>query len=188
MNNLNYRRLEGDGFYLSPMRTDEEAISLYLKWMSEEEILPWVHRNQIVINHNYQEDWAKKPFNPNEFKFNIILIKDDKEFLVGNCSIRVHNVYAGDGNIGILIGEDFARNNGLGTKVIKRLIKYGFEELNLHRMNLSVNAENERAHKCYLKAGFKDYGRGHETHFHAGHYTDTIFMEILSRDYFNRKD
>lgn len=188
MKNLNYRRLQGDGFFLSPMRTDEEAILLYLKWINEEDILPWIHRNQVIINYDNQEELAKKIKDPTEFNFNIILEENYKEILVGNCNIKIHNLFTSDANISILIGENTSRNNGLGTKVMKRLVKFGFEELNLHRMNLSLNAENERAHKCYLNAGFKDCGLAHETHFHKGHYTDTIFMEVLSKDYFTNKE
>lgn len=184
MENLNYQRLKGEGFFLSPKRTDDEALKTYLKWMCDESFLHFLHRNNKVINFDYQLEYHKKTFDPNEYHFNIILVENDEEILVGNCDIRIHNPFVGDANIGIVIGEEIGRDKGLGTKVLKLLVKYGFEELNLHRMNLTLNSDNVRALKCYQNAGFVECGRGHETHFSKGHYTDTIYMEYLAKDYF----
>ena len=40
--------------------------------------------------------------------------------------------------------------------------EYGFKYLNLHSIRLELIAINERAHRCYLKCGFKDTGCNRE--------------------------
>lgn len=105
--------------------------------------------------------------------------------LIGNCALE-EKLYR-SGRIGILIGEESARNKGVGTEVINMLVKYGFEELGLHSISLTLNAENMSAYKCYTKAGFNVCGYLHQNIYHHGIWYDTAFMEILSADYFSDK-
>ena len=46
---------------------------------------------------------------------------------------------------------------------------------------LEVN--NERAHKCYLKCGFKDTGCSREAIFFNGKYYDRLHMDILENEF-----
>ncbi len=42
---------------------------------------------------------------------------------------------------------------------------------------------NERAHKCYLKCGFKDTGCSREEIFLNGKYYDKLHMDILENEF-----
>ena len=42
---------------------------------------------------------------------------------------------------------------------------------------------NERAHKCYLKCGFKDTGLSREQYFIDGKYYDKLYMDILESEF-----
>ena len=85
--------------------------------------------------------------------------------------------------LGIFIGDDKYRNNGYGVEAINLLLEYGFKYLNLHSIRLSLLAINERAHKCYLKCGFKDTGRSREEIFLNGKYYDKLHMDILEHEF-----
>ncbi|HJJ12661.1 MAG TPA: GNAT family N-acetyltransferase [Clostridiaceae bacterium] len=85
--------------------------------------------------------------------------------------------------LGIFIGDEDFRNNGYGSEVIKLLLEYGFRYLNLHSIKLDLLSCNERAHKCYLKCGFKDAGRTRENVFVNGKYYDKLHMDILENEF-----
>jgi len=85
--------------------------------------------------------------------------------------------------LGIFIGEDENRSKGYGTEVLKLLLDYGFNYMNLHSIKLTVFDFNERALRCYKKCGFKETGRHRENRFINGKYYDTISMDILENEF-----
>lgn len=58
----------------------------------------------------------------------------------------------------ILIGENTNRNKGFGKAIIKELIRIGFVELQLHRLDLGVFNFNKQAIKCYQDCAFEIEG------------------------------
>ena len=81
---------------------------------------------------------------------------------------------------GIFIGEDDARGKGVGTAAAELILKYGFEELKLHKIFLRVLADNGRAVHSYEKAGFKKEAYLKDDVFIDGKYRDIILMAKFS--------
>ncbi|SFC40462.1 Protein N-acetyltransferase, RimJ/RimL family [Bacillus sp. OV322] len=79
-------------------------------------------------------------------------------------------------------------NKGLGTKITQLVLRYAFEELQLHRVDLRVLQYNKRAIKCYEKCGFIQEGVEREGALIEGKYETDIFMSILDREYQSIKD
>ena len=76
-----------------------------------------------------------------------------------------------------------APNFSFGTEVLRILLDYCFNYLNLNNVHLGVMAFNERAINCYKKVGFKEYGRRRECYFLNGKYYDHVYMDILAREF-----
>ncbi|MGV9141846.1 MAG: GNAT family N-acetyltransferase, partial [Promethearchaeota archaeon] len=72
---------------------------------------------------------------------------------------------------------------GFGTEASKLLVDYGFNTLNLHRIELDVFEFNKRAIKAYKKVGFIEEGRKRKSHFENGAYHDRIMMSILREEW-----
>jgi RimJ/RimL family protein N-acetyltransferase len=60
--------------------------------------------------------------------------------------------------LGMGIGDREAWGKGYGTEALRLALQYAFDELNLHRLTLTVIAYNERAIALYEKAGFRREG------------------------------
>ena len=82
----------------------------------------------------------------------------------------------------IMIGPPH-QNRGLGTEAARLMLRFGFDELGLHRIQLSVNGFNERGIATYRKVGFVEEGRSREAIFRAGTWHDEIHMGILAREW-----
>ena len=54
----------------------------------------------------------------------------------------------------ITVGETSFKKKGIATKATKAIVKYGFNELDLHKIYLNVDADNEAAIRLYEKTGF----------------------------------
>jgi RimJ/RimL family protein N-acetyltransferase len=83
--------------------------------------------------------------------------------------------------IGIWRAED--RGNGYGTDALRTMLRWAFRHLNLRRVELSVEPENETAVHVYEKVGFVVEGRRREHHYDDGCYRDELIMAVLRREF-----
>lgn len=89
---------------------------------------------------------------------------------------------------GIAIGDQTAWGKGYGSEATALAVRYGFLELNLHRIQLAVYAYNERAVRAYTKVGFTVEGTLRDSMYRYGRYWDEYIMAILRRDWDTGED
>lgn len=82
----------------------------------------------------------------------------------------------------ILIGDKQNRNKGFGKAIIKELVRIGFDDLKLHRLDLGVYDFNQQAIKCYKACGFKIEGLLIENSKVGNNYWSTLNMSIINND------
>jgi len=152
----------GKTIRLTAMR--KEDLEDYRRWNS----IPSFGRNYNSfpvreLSEKKTEDWFHE-HTDKDYRFAIRPL--DTEEFIGVCAIEdvvwPHRV----GWLSIAIGPDF-HGKGMGRDAMEVLIRYGFNELNLHRIQLTVFSYNEPAIKLYKKLGFKHEG---------------TFREFLQRD------
>ena len=61
---------------------------------------------------------------------------------------------------------------------MRLLVGYGFEQLNLHMIYLSVMADNPKAAHIYEKVGFVHEGRLRDRVYRGGVYHDLLTMSL----------
>ena len=76
--------------------------------------------------------------------------------------------------------------NGYATEVAKRLIRFGFEDLNLHRIEAGVATENKRSIKVLEKAGMSIEGIRRKILPIRGDWVDNYHYAILEDDPWDR--
>jgi RimJ/RimL family protein N-acetyltransferase len=84
--------------------------------------------------------------------------------------------------LGLVIGRKDLWGRGYGTEAVHVLARWGFLELNLHRVQLKVYEDNARAIRAYEKAGFKVEGCLRQSRFHGGRYHNTLLMGLLREE------
>ena len=60
------------------------------------------------------------------------------------------------------------------------MCRFGFEMMNLNRIELEVHAENARARHVYAKVGFQEEGVRRQAIYRAGRYQDMVVMGLLA--------
>ena len=71
---------------------------------------------------------------------------------------------------------------GLGEEVTRAVIRYGFQDVGLHRIGLRVLAYNVRAIACYSKCGFVEEGRERESALVGDTWHDDVIMGVLAHE------
>jgi RimJ/RimL family protein N-acetyltransferase len=83
--------------------------------------------------------------------------------------------------IGIENPECWGR--GYGTEVTRLMLRYAFETLDLHRVDLRVAAYNTRAIRCYEKSGFRLEGVERDSFYVDGQWRDDLLMAALQPEW-----
>ena len=102
---------------------------------------------------------------------------------VGCCGLHGVGDTHRNAEFGILIGEREHRRRGYGTEATRLMVRYGFEELNLHRIGLSCLGGNPGGARAYEKAGFVPEGCAAEAYFRGGSYHDELFYGLLREEW-----
>ncbi|MCC2546321.1 GNAT family N-acetyltransferase [Hymenobacter sp. BT175] len=83
----------------------------------------------------------------------------------------------------VLVGNTAERGKGICQKMIKAVLRVGFEELKLHRITLGVYDFNESALRCYEKAGMKREGVLRDVLRHGDEYWSLVEMSMLEDEW-----
>ncbi len=177
-----FKKLIGNRIYLAPKGTTEEEIEKFTEWMNDFQVTDYIGRTNQITTYNGEKEYLENMINDdNSRNFNIIEIGTDK--LIGTVGLEQFKWIERSAVLGIFIGDNDFRSKGYGTEAIKIILEYGFKYLNLHSIRLNLLSINERAHKCYLKCGFKDTGVSREQIFLNGKYYDKLHMDILENEF-----
>jgi len=80
----------------------------------------------------------------------------------------------------ILVGEKQYRNKGYGKAIINELVRFVFEDLNFHRLDLAVYDFNQQAINCYKDCGFEIEGLFIDNKKVGNGYWSTYNMSIIN--------
>ena len=176
------KKIVGKHVYLAPITASEEEIAKFTNWMNSFEISDYIATSsRIYTPLNEKEHLEKSARDLNNRDFNIVALEKDQ--LIGSIILKEIDWVSRSAVLGIFIGDADFREHGYGAEAVNLILEYGFRQLNLNSVQLEVLADNERAHRCYLKCGFKDAGRLREHVFVAGKYHDIIEMDILASEF-----
>ncbi|SCL87639.1 GNAT family N-acetyltransferase [Sporanaerobacter sp. PP17-6a] len=173
-----FKKIVGQKCYLSPI--NEEDYEKYTEWVNDMEVAAGLIFASNLIGPE-AEKLTLERLSIDGYNFAIIDIKKDE--LIGNCGFPKLDQLNKAGEVGIFIGNKDYWGKGYGQEVLKLLLDFGFNILNLHNISLKVYSFNQQAIKCYKKVGFKEAGRIRESKFIAGKAYDEIFMDILDKEY-----
>lgn len=160
--------------------TDLERIQV---WINDREVTQWLSARyplSMAQEQRWLEGVASRP-HAEGITLAIETLTEDRH--IGSISLTRKSVESRNAELGIMIGDKPSWNAGHGTDAILTLLTFGFDEMNLHRIQLSVLDTNARAIACYRKCGFKEEGLLREDVYKAGRYHDMVIMSTLEQDF-----
>lgn len=169
----------------SAERSDLEK---FVTWINDPEVTAGLTL-YLPMSSVDEEKWFENAMQrPQEEKPLVIDMKDGTDWrLIGNSSFFSFDWISRSAEVGIMIGDKTAWNQGYGTEVMMLLLRHGFATLNLNRIYLRVYAENKRAIRTYEKAGFVHEGCMRQAVYKHGMFSDVLFMSVL-REEWNAKN
>jgi len=176
---MSIRYYEGQRLFLRPIEPEDEP--LLRRWINDPECWRTLGRFRPVNRPREREYIEGLYRQPDEVAFGIVVRESER--LIGVAGLRCSDPANRAAEFGILIGEAAFRSRGYGTEATRLVARYGFDELNLNRIGLSVCGDNRRAVRAYRRAGFREEGRRREAYFRNGRYHDELCFGLLRREW-----
>jgi RimJ/RimL family protein N-acetyltransferase len=181
---LNGKVIQGTNIYLRPL--DKADVRAITRWHNDPEIMALFALTRAGPEEYWSEWLDKRLGSQNAIYFGIV--KKDGDRLIGH--IHLEEIYWSHKlcrDLGILIGEKDMWSKGYGTEAMELLMRYAFEELGLHRLELMTFDFNERGIRVWEKCGFRREGVMRKARLANGEWADLYLYAMLEDEYRGRK-
>lgn len=171
--------LEGRLVRLRAREPEDEPL-LY-RWFNDPEVT--MHLSlRYPLSHAQEKDFIQGSarIGYNAATFGVETIAESQ--LIGGVGFESVSPENRSAVLGIAIGDKQFWNSGYGTDAMRVICRFGFDMMNLHRIELEVYADNARAVHVYEKVGFQLEGIRRRAIFKFGHYQDLHVMGLLAEE------
>jgi UDP-4-amino-4,6-dideoxy-N-acetyl-beta-L-altrosamine N-acetyltransferase len=169
--------IHGDRIILRAI--DRQDLPDYVRWLNDPKVLEYFG-NPAPLSLAQEEQWYEQMLqDPETCAFAV----DFEGQHIGGAGFHQIDGRQAHAEIGLFIGPPELWDRGLGNDVLQTMLRFGFEQMNLHRIYLRVFAENKRAIRLYEKVGFQHEGCWRQSEFRHGRYHDLLWMSILRNEW-----
>lgn len=160
-----------------------QDVTSFYTWLNDEEVIKYsLSLFQRLITMEDIDRWFVSVVN--DFKnYNRGIFLADSNKLIGYAGICNLSKANKSGEYFIFIGDRNQWGKGFGSQVTKLIVAFGFEELNLNRIMLTVSEPNGGAIKAYKNAGFKLEGKMRQACYRDNKFHDKLMMSILRQEW-----
>jgi ribosomal-protein-alanine N-acetyltransferase len=181
-----YPRFETDRLVIRALRMDDTDF-IFREWgdstvthlMRDEEPLKTLEQAEEMLRPLQTPDLL-----PNT-KWWGIEIKEEKR-LIGTCGYSRWDKQHHRAEIGYDMWPDYW-GQGLMPEALRALIKYGFEVMELNRIEATTHTSNQRSQRVLAKLGFKREGLLRDYYCRDGKYNDQIQFSLLRGEWAGSK-
>ncbi|WP_070119673.1 GNAT family N-acetyltransferase [Bacillus marinisedimentorum] len=144
----------------------------------------------LGLPHPYEaehaEDWiAAQPESIKKgIEYPLAIVSKDQNAIIGTIAIRVDK-RNNKGELGYWVGTGYW-GNGFATEAVNRIIKFGFEELNLNKISASALSWNHASATVLDKAGLQKEGILRQDRLLLDTYEDMVVYGLLRNEYKSR--
>jgi RimJ/RimL family protein N-acetyltransferase len=172
--------LVGTQVQLRPIRRDD--LPRLRAWFDDPELMRhWARPAPLVVDDAFEPDLRGRFSRFDTAGYFMIEIPGGPT--IGRIDFEQLNMQSRSAEVMVLIGDRASRGHGHGTDAMVTLLRYLFDQRNLHRVALMVLAWNAPAIRSYEKVGFVAEGTLRDDCFFDGRYHDQIAMSILRPEF-----
>ena len=170
------------GKYVGLRAIEESDLSQLLLWRNQPNYRRFF-REYRELSQNNQRNWFdSKVLNDKSTEmFSIVDVNTGE--LLGACGLCYIDWINRNADFSIYIGkDDLYIDERYAIEAAQIMMKYGFEELNLHRLWSEIYSFDEAKKVMFDRLGFKLEGVHKETHWTEGKWCDSLFYGYVMHD------
>ena len=144
----------------------------YTENINNPEIYRWLRANPKKYTVEEEKEWIRSI----KDEYIYTMIEKGSNEMIGNCSFN--SIVDGVAEIGIWITPS-EQNKQYGREAIQHFIDYGFNEIGVKEIVLTVFESNVKAIKCYKSIGFVETSKDMNVEDGIGNITNNIHMKYI---------
>jgi RimJ/RimL family protein N-acetyltransferase len=170
--------IKGERCSLRPLTRDDIDHG-WADWFNDPDVTRHMLRGVFPIHHEEQVAFYEQVAGGGQSDLVLAIVTPDGTH-VGTTGLHRIDWVNRHAEFGIVIGDEQARGQGIGTEATRLICSHGFSHLNLHRIWLGVFADHAAAIRSYEKVGFRAEGTMREEILRDGSYHDKLVMGVLA--------
>lgn len=115
-------------------------------------------------------------------KRQLVIVERASDAMIGNCGIRINDPEIGEANIGYELDPDFW-GHGYATEAARAIVRFGFEDLALHRIWAECIADNRGSWRVMERLGMRREAHVREHQHFRDRWWDTFTYAILDHEW-----
>ena len=155
-----------------------------LKYWINDPLVQFMYSEPIYVNHQEVAELLNKYISSYEkidyYRWAIILKETNQ--CIGQVAFFLVNSENHFGEIEYCIGRTFQKK-GLATEATKAVMKFGFENINFHKVQICHKQGNTASEKVIGKCGFKYEGTLRDFFYRDGKYLDRLYYSLLKEEW-----
>lgn len=165
-----------------------EDVPFIRQWVNDPEAVKFLSTNFWFPQSTTDTDgFVDRMMSPSQFSACYVIADKADESYIGQIDIFRIDWKLRQGEVGMVIGREVDRGRGVGTEALELLEEYAFQTLGLERLELEVHMQNERARRCYERAGFVMEGVKRHAYYSDGAFQDLGMLSILRGEWQQRQ-
>lgn len=158
-------------------REPEDEPQLH-QWFNDPDVTEFLSL-RYPVSHHVEKAFLDGASNVGFYNANFAIVTRSEGNMIGGCGFEKVSPEDRHAELGIAIGDRAYWDGGYGTDAMRALCRFGFDIMNLHRIQLDVYAGNLRAQHVYEKVGFRVEVRKRQAIYKFGAYQDVLVMGLL---------
>ncbi|MCS0635489.1 GNAT family N-acetyltransferase [Streptomyces sp. LP05-1] len=155
----------------------EDAESLW-RWNHDPEVMRWMENPHPQTLSQVRDRLAARAANAyDDLLLGVEALADG--VLIGLVALREAAPEKGIASLDIYLGEKEYWGRGHATDAMRTVCRYGFGDMRLHKIELTVVTENHAARRVYEKVGFMEEGRLRRCFRRDGQWYDRYAMGLF---------
>lgn len=170
------------GKYVGLRAIEESDLSQLLLWRNQPNYRRYFREYRELSQTNQRNWFDSKVLNDKSTEmFSIVDVNTGE--LLGACGLCYIDWINRNADFSIYIGkDDLYIDERYAIDAAQVMMKYGFEELNLHRLWSEIYSFDEAKKVMFDRLGFKLEGVHKETHWTEGKWCDSLFYGYVMYD------
>ena len=175
--------LEGQKIRLRKAREDDFQSMLKHVW-GDEAVYRWMLYQPTLTEEAALDRCRRSMAYQKEHYAYFVALKETNE-AIGLCAIK-ENEPGHFEECGICIGTAF-QGKGYATEMTRAVIAFGFDRINLHRIEIDCRTENTASQRVIEKCGLKYEGVFRDFFWRKDHYEGRQVFSILKQEWIQSK-